>query len=124
MLIEFLAPQLLPSFRDQINQNVGNKFRLVCSIQKGIEPLEFEWFRNGIRLITQTSNVHLEFGDDFSNLIITKLSELDSGNYTCRVQNNYGSDQFSVQLNVEGVIILQASNSFFNFIAAIIISIY
>ncbi|KAH9528840.1 hypothetical protein DERF_002756 [Dermatophagoides farinae] len=99
--LEIKAPQLLPSFRDQINQNVGNKFRLVCSIQKGIEPLEFEWFRNGIRLITQTSNVHLEFGDDFSNLIITKLSELDSGNYTCRVQNDFGSDQWSVKLNVQ-----------------------
>lgn len=114
----------MPSFRDQINQNVGNKFRLVCSIQNGMEPFQFEWFRNGLKLMERTSNIHLEFGDDFSNLIITKLSELDSGNYTCRVQNNYGSDQLSVRLNVEGVIILQASNSFFNFIAAIIISIY
>lgn len=103
-----IAPQLLPFFLDRIDQIVGVKFRLVCSIQKGSLPFHFQWYKNGIHILNNDNNdsisrLKIEFGDDYSNLILNELIRSDTGNYSCSVGNNYGFDQQFIQLNIQGV---------------------
>ena len=89
--------------RNSILQNVGTKFRLTCSIQQGSLPVHFKWFKNGVLLGEKNSNTKMEFGDDFSHLVIHRVDVDDSGNYSCHVSNSFGHDRQIVLLSVRGL---------------------
>lgn len=98
------APKLT-SIRNHIYQNVGTKFRLTCSIQKGSIPVHFEWHKNGLPLSLDITNrtKRIEFGDDYSNLVIAQVMQSDTGNYSCQVSNSFGHDVQMVLLTVKGL---------------------
>lgn len=108
----------MQSFPGKIALNVGNKFRLVCSVERGIGPFEFDWFRDDRKISSSSSlispdsivpfdnrddNLSVEFGDDYTQLIIKRISWLHRGNYTCNVRNSFGFDRLSIAVIVKGV---------------------
>ncbi|RWS11618.1 hemicentin-1-like protein [Dinothrombium tinctorium] len=79
----------------------GSKFTALCSVTKGSEPLYFEWFKDQSP-IKASSEVKIESASpSVSILMIDKISKRDSGNYTCKVRNAFGSDNYSFQLVVK-----------------------
>lgn len=88
------------------SQNIGTKFQFVCSTEEGLQPLRFEWHRNGLLLSSKHTNKYrIDVDQDQSRLIIDKLSVEDTGNYTCTVFNPFGQDLQFILLTVKGLII-------------------
>lgn len=82
-------------------QNTGKKFILTCYLEEGTKPLVFEWHRNG-GIISSVSSVRIETSEEVSSLTIDRLQSTDSGNYSCSVSNQFGSDSQSTVLLVKG----------------------
>ena len=112
-------PRILP-FNRQISQPHGTTLILTCNVLSGRQPLKFEWFKNGQHLYTQKGHeviddrpVSVETKNAFSILTLVNLSHKDSGNYSCRVQNQWGFDQQFTALSVKGSILCVHLNPLF-----------
>ena len=97
----FAVPKLLPLSRYKITE--GNKFRLLCSIENGSPPLFFQWSKNG-QILSRKSQVNyrIESADEHSTLTIANVHRSDAANYTCNVNNAFGSDSQTAVLDVRG----------------------
>lgn len=96
-----IAPKL-DEFKLKRFQDLETKFNLLCSIQKGTKPLQFEWQKNNEVLKSSNANLRIQNFEDNSLLIIDRLSTDDSARYTCTVRNKFGSDSQSTELSVKG----------------------
>ena len=83
------------------SQNVGTKIKILCVVQSGSKPFQFEWFKND--RILQDSHYHMETDQDESELTIRKLEVQDYGNYSCSVHNDHGTDTKWTQIIVTGL---------------------
>ncbi len=100
-----IAPKLIRIIGNHIiNQTEGTKFRVFCSIQKGSNPLFFQWAKNEEIISSKhETNYKIETSDEHSILIISSVRRSDSGNYSCFVRNAFGTDSQTVVLNVRGI---------------------
>ena len=99
-----IAPKLTPILNSR-TQDENSMFSMVCSVQKGSQPMFFEWHRNGQSLKSVPDvNYKIDFSDMFTMLTIKSISASDAANYTCIVKNGLGSDMQSVILTVKGKI--------------------
>ncbi len=90
--------------KSNITQIERTKFRLLCSIQKGSTPLNFEWFKNDVKLdLKPNTNYKIETSADLSIFTIESVFRSDSGKYLCSVGNAFGTDSQNVLLNVRGI---------------------
>ncbi|KAI2802892.1 hypothetical protein BLOT_007014 [Blomia tropicalis] len=94
-----IAPKLV-EVKPKIFQDLETKFNILCSIQKGTKPLQFEWRKNTKVLKGSNANIRIQDFEDNSLLIINQLSSNDSARYTCTVRNQFGSDSQSTELNL------------------------
>ena len=84
-------------------QREGTKFRVFCSILKGSTPLSFQWLKNKNKLDNiGKSNYKIETSSDLSILTIESVVKSDSANYSCIVNNQFGTDSQTVALSVRG----------------------
>ncbi|CAG2158998.1 unnamed protein product [Oppiella nova] len=92
------APKLKPFYFDK-NAINGQSVRVYCRLLEGSPPLEFRWLKDGHQLKPLTSDasmgVSIESHEDYSSLVIDRVSAISSGVYTCYVSNIYGSDTWS-----------------------------
>lgn len=95
------GPKLDPFYLKK-SQNKGSTFKLLCSIQEGSKPLSFKWYKNNHLLTSKQSNYRIESIKDDSLLVIDELTIDDTGNYSCSVSNNYGTDIQFTYLIVKG----------------------
>ena len=72
-----------------------------CILAKGGLPVEFEWVK-GDDVVQSSKNIVIEKNQRTSSLIIQSVMISNSGNYTCKATNAFGSDMFTSQLIVEG----------------------
>ena len=99
-----IAPKL-EEFKSTRSLNVGSKFSMFCSPHEGTKPFRFEWFKNGhyLPVLSVTdSKYRIETSEGESLFIIEKLIQTDSGNYSCSVKSNFGSDSQFTVLTVKG----------------------
>ena len=83
--------------------NEASYFTVFCAIERGSQPLFFQWYKNGHLIPKQSNELEiLSIGDMQSILNIKKVTSNDSGNYTCEVKNAFGEDTFTSQLIVRG----------------------
>ncbi|XP_049276092.1 titin-like [Rhipicephalus sanguineus] len=94
------APKIQP-FAFPSDEQLGKDVTVSCFAMRGHQPLKFSWLKNGAR-VESTSDVE-EIGGKMSTLTVRQLSAADFGNYTCRVSNAAGTDEFTTTLvvNVE-----------------------
>ena len=85
-------------------QNEKTKLKISCTPQEGSKPFHFEWHREGRLLVEPFHRFKISFDEDESELIIPRLSFEDSGNYSCTVRNDYGSDTQWTQIVVKGLL--------------------
>lgn len=79
----------------------GKKFLLACHLNSGKQPISFTWFHSD-ELVKPSGNVAVVNAEESSQLTIKEMNLADSGQYTCRVENAYGSDSRSVELKLNG----------------------
>ena len=74
-----------------------------CAVEKGSQPLFFQWFKNGNLINKQSNEYEIKSFDDRQSMFkINKVTSNDSGNYSCNVKNAFGEDNHTVKLIVKG----------------------
>lgn len=104
-------PKLKP-FKFDRNVMSGQSVRVFCRLLEGSPPLTFRWLKDGRQLkpiASESVGVAIESFEDYSSLVIDRVSAISSGIYTCLVSNNYGSDTYSDVLLVEVPPLLRSS---------------
>ncbi|GAB6021006.1 Down syndrome cell adhesion molecule-like protein 1 [Chamberlinius hualienensis] len=93
-----------PSFKNTISSRsaaIGSDAELRCSVE-GDSPLKITWFKNDRLIqIKETShkiNTTNTTVDVTSILTIYKVDRSSNGNYSCRAENKYGSNQTAIEL--------------------------
>ncbi len=89
---------------------------MICHSSGGTKPLFFQWYRNGQTLANGPENeFKIENNDDYSLFTIKNVDRSNSGNYSCVVRNEFGTDIQSALLTVKGLIQLFCYKIWFNF---------
>lgn len=79
----------------------GIAARMQC-IVKGSAELKASWFLNDKEL-SDGDKYKITFKAGLATLEIIDVNVLDSGNYTCEVSNEAGSESCSTELSVKGL---------------------
>ncbi len=75
---------------------------LLCTIVSGSKPIQLSWFVGERAVNTENSIVKIKVDEDVSTLLLPNVSRTDSGEYTCKAENQLGSDRFSLRVDVQG----------------------
>ncbi|GAB6021002.1 Down syndrome cell adhesion molecule-like protein 1 [Chamberlinius hualienensis] len=95
-----------PHFKDvntKLNAVVGTNPEMKCSVE-GDTPLKITWYKND-KLIQSKETSHKILTtntttDATSTLTIYKVDRNSNGNYTCKAENKYGSNQTVIELAI------------------------
>ena len=81
----------------------GVSYIVLCAVERGSQPLFFQWFKNGQQINKQSDDLQITSSSEMHSILnIKKVTSNDSGNYTCEVKNAFGEDTFTSQLIVRG----------------------
>lgn len=75
---------------------------LLCNPISGARPYTFSFAKNSHRL-QNLGYTQIDIKDSFAQLIVKNVSRIDSGNYSCSVNNQFGQDSQWTILNVQGL---------------------
>ncbi|CAG2103309.1 unnamed protein product [Medioppia subpectinata] len=93
----FGTPKLLKLYNR--SQTIGSIFHVSCSIEEGSLPVFFEWTRNGQSLKPSPGvNYKIDNFEMSSTFTIKSIERRDAGNYSCLVNNGFGSDGQSLSI--------------------------
>uniref|UniRef100_A0ABD2WQD2 Ig-like domain-containing protein n=1 Tax=Trichogramma kaykai TaxID=54128 RepID=A0ABD2WQD2_9HYME len=99
-----VSPQIVPfTFGDAGPVNSGEAVSSVCTVSRGDQPLEFNWYLNG-QLVDpeQRPGLQILTSKRRSLLEIEAVQASDAGEYTCSVSNQAGATSHSSVLAVNG----------------------
>lgn len=102
--LDSVAPKLIEP-KANIHQSLNSKLLLLCNVERGSGPLQFEWYYNRdgpLPAAINNNHYRIELAADYSLFIIDKLRATDSGNYSCVARNQFGSDSVASLLLVKG----------------------
>ncbi|KAL7294790.1 hypothetical protein TKK_0011722 [Trichogramma kaykai] len=97
-----VSPQIVPfTFGDAGPVNSGEAVSSVCTVSRGDQPLEFNWYLNG-QLVDpeQRPGLQILTSKRRSLLEIEAVQASDAGEYTCSVSNQAGATSHSSVLAV------------------------
>ncbi|XP_074605119.1 cell adhesion molecule Dscam1-like [Brevipalpus obovatus] len=89
------------TLQPRIVLKAGKPASLTCVLAEGSLPVDFEWLKEN-NVIRSSKNTVIDKSQRTSSLFIETLTIPDSGNYTCKASNQFGSDISTSQLIVEG----------------------
>ena len=98
-----VLPQIVPFIFGEDSVNSGDSVSATCSVIKGDLPITFQWLFSGSPIIGDKSVQFTQVSKRISTLSIELVDAKHSGLYTCKAQNNAGSSNYSVYLNVNGI---------------------
>lgn len=78
----------------------GDKASATCMVMRGQSSVSYRWYKNG-KLIEDSSHVKIRTLPDMSTLVVAPVTEDSAGNYTCVVQTQTSSGNFSAVLTVK-----------------------
>lgn len=95
------SPKIQPfQFPSQIK--MGDTASVTCAIMRGTPPFKFRWLKDGV-VITSDSTLNTITSNVLSSLVLQKVDEKSSGNYTCEASSSRGKDNFTAHLMVRGM---------------------
>lgn len=102
MIYQTLDPPKLLPMTPQFTVVEQTKYIAQCNVNKGSEPLFYQWTKDGKAINDQTIKM-VTTESIGSSLIIDKVTMNNDGNYTCIVRNAFGEDSQSTRLSVKGL---------------------
>ncbi|KAK7075666.1 hypothetical protein SK128_023683 [Halocaridina rubra] len=96
-----VEPKILP-FSFPLEVQAGELIQASCIVSKGDEPLNIQWYRDNVPLITSINIMINKVGSKLSNLVLPDVNADHRGIYTCQAFNPVGSSEYSAELNVKG----------------------
>lgn len=84
--------------------NAQEMVLVTCTVSKGDQPLNIEWYFNGQNIHSGSLGINLSNTKRTSQLSIESVSHQNQGNYTCIVKNQAGSVNHTTQLFVNGIL--------------------
>ena len=90
-------PKITP-FDFPAHLKLGEKTSVTCMATGGT-PMKFKWLKNGSDV--SSSTVTIINSEELSTIFIKNISPSHPGNYTCVVENSFGSDRFTASLSVK-----------------------
>lgn len=103
-LHKIVAP-VVESFTFPKNLTRGKRLRTVCTVTEGDLPIEIEWKRDGITLLSDASPTGPKVRriDEYTSLLaIASLETGDAGNYSCVASNAVAEIARSAVLTIRG----------------------
>lgn len=95
---------VIANFSPSTSQSNGTAFVLVCNVIRGSsDQLSFEWAKNGQKMASHSSRYQIDTKGTLSIFSLNGIEASDSGNYTCTVRNQFGTDQQHSVLSVTGL---------------------
>ena len=82
--------------------NAGETASLYCTVNKGDDPIEIEWFLNGKPADGVQGISVKRYGMKVSNLNVDSVTAVHSGKYTCRATNWAGTAYFTTEVSIYG----------------------
>ncbi|KAJ6222590.1 hypothetical protein RDWZM_001135, partial [Blomia tropicalis] len=131
------APRLL-NFVPSISQPQGTTMVLTCNTIGGNKPFQFVWLKDGLDVsslstlssipLLDVSRYSIDHKQTYSQLTLFDIRPTDSGNFTCIVSNEIGSDSQSSILHVKDIpkivnlnpLFIQPKGSPFNLMCSVI----
>jgi hypothetical protein len=80
----------------------GQKFKLGCVMSSGSLPVTFHWSKDNLPLQSSTNVMIRHVVEDYSELIVQRISPDDVGKYKCSAKNSAGEDQSQIDVQVKG----------------------
>lgn len=81
--------------------SVGEKVIATCAMRSGSKPVTFKWSKDGVEL-KNDSELTVERHNDYSVFTISSATKKHMGNYTCKIENNIGKDEYTSALIIKG----------------------
>lgn len=97
--IPLVVPEIEPFSFKHSGISGGGSARLMCTVVAGDTPLNITWLKDGQSLQKGVQ----QLDDSTMILSLSRLSLVDSGNYTCIASNSAGSAVYSSVLKVKGM---------------------
>ncbi|KAJ0032742.1 hypothetical protein NQD34_002823 [Periophthalmus magnuspinnatus] len=98
VLVPPVVEVLEPPFNSPLQERIANqKIAFPCPA-KGLPKPVIRWYRNGQELTGNEPGISIQ--EDGTLLILTSISPLDNGEYTCAAVNDAGSTEKKYQLKV------------------------
>lgn len=101
-----LVAPVVESFTFPKNLTRGKRLRTVCTVIEGDLPIEIEWKRDGITLLSDASPTGPKVRriDEYTSLLaIASLETNDAGNYSCVASNAVAEVARSAVLTIRGM---------------------
>ena len=98
ILLHSDEPQIRP-FSFESDLKAGDKVSVMCSILSGQTPFEFKWLKDGHQLNSR-NDLEIAILGEASMLSFKNVKETDSGNYSCRVSNPFGTASHTSLLSI------------------------
>ncbi|XP_043478442.1 Down syndrome cell adhesion molecule-like protein Dscam2 isoform X33 [Leptopilina heterotoma] len=95
-----VAPQITPFIMRDKPANWGDTVTATCTLNKGDQPVQFEWFLNGQLINDDYSEISIVTNKRVSLLTIDNVKASHAGEYTCSSSNTAGGTSFSASLVV------------------------
>ena len=95
-------PRIIPFYQPDKPLTQGSTYRSICTIQSGTPPITFKWTKDGHQLSHSRNGITIKSDESeaISSLIINDIKSESVGNYSCFVRNAFGSDSYSIRLEV------------------------
>lgn len=81
---------------------VGESASAMCTLVAESSDVRFRWLKDSVDVSGTATNLNIKNDKTVSMLTIESVTLQDAGNYTCIVDNTYGSDASTAMLVVEG----------------------
>lgn len=93
-----LNPMFIPP-----NLAIGDITELSCTVKRGTFPVNFKWLHSGDEIHSH-HKYKISNSKSTSLLYIGNIQASDIGNFTCIVENSYGTDTKTENVLIEGSI--------------------
>ncbi|XP_023220988.1 Down syndrome cell adhesion molecule-like protein Dscam2 [Centruroides sculpturatus] len=103
-----VSPPKIRPFQFTNGLKEGQREQIICAVLEGDSPFIFTWMKDQME-IEGHSDIKTEKNEFYSVLIFPSVHAQNIGNYSCIIENSFGSDRFTAALVIKGTMFSTAA---------------